>query len=73
MPKRSGSDDVVHQISWASQPDLQFWCDSEWSTPKWGTTDDQYTEIREVYVADDDRLYTFNSEKVTCPACKGKK
>jgi hypothetical protein len=69
---RTTKDTHVHRIGWASQPDLQFICDESWSTPKWGSPDEQKTDVPGVHVADDDRLYTFDPKKVTCPLCKGK-
>jgi hypothetical protein len=38
--------------------------------PKWGSDDDRKTTDPEVYVADDDKLYTFNARKATCVTCK---
>lgn len=62
------SDRKICYVGWAQQPDIQFCCDSTWSSPKWGTRKDQVA-APEVYVADNDRLYTFNTSKVTCEAC----
>lgn len=58
----------IHAIGYSSQPDIQFLCDGAWSTPKWGEGEDT-TEDEDVFVADDDRHYTFNREKVTCKKC----
>lgn len=57
---------LIHRIGYASQPDIQFACDETWSTPKWGTPE---TPITDVFVSDDDRLYTFDNNRVTCPKC----
>jgi hypothetical protein len=59
-------------IGWASQPNIQFVCDGAWSDPKWGTDDERSTDDEAVHVADNDRLYTFERDKVTCPACQAK-
>lgn len=57
-------------IKWAGQPDIQFACDSAYSTPKRGKDKDRLRS-EGVYVADDDdRLYTFDADKVTCAACR---
>ncbi len=62
----------ICRVGYASQPAIQFICDESWSTPKWGTPEEQ-TISPGVYVADDnDRPYTFDSDKVTCVACLAK-
>lgn len=67
---RKASDSPVHSIIYASQPDLQFRCDESWSTPKWGETN---TDTPGVFIADDDRLYTFDRDSVTCTTCLAKR
>ncbi len=64
--------DLVHLCCYASQPDLQIHCNEEWTTPGWGPIAD--TIISEgVYRADNNMLYTFEKEKVTCVTCVIKK
>lgn len=60
---------VVHLCTYSSHNSLQIGCDKSWTTPKWGTDAEQRTEIEGVYVADDDRRYTFTINLVTCPTC----
>ena len=62
----------VHAISSASQPEIQFACDGTYSEPKWGTSPDlagYLTSAPWVYQAENGRLYSFESELVTCEAC----
>lgn len=65
-------DSPVHLIHWSSHSSLQFLCDGSWGTSKWGPEDDSKTVDENVFVADDERLYTFEAEKATCEACKAK-
>jgi hypothetical protein len=58
--------EAIHMVDYASQPDIQFRCDESWSTPKWGHP----PPISEgVYLADNDRVYTFEDARCTCQAC----
>ena len=59
----------VHYCAWSSQPDIQIFCDGSWAQPAWTHPE---TETPEVYRTDDDRLYTFEKDPVTCPACRSK-
>lgn len=70
---RKASESPVCSIQYASQPDLQFACDGVWSDPKWGPESETTTDVKGVYVADNDRLYTFDSESITCKACLAKR
>lgn len=56
---------VVHLVNYASQPDLQIWCDSSWTTPAYGKRHSAHGP----YEAHDGRWYAFEWLKVTCPAC----
>lgn len=60
----------VCMIVWSSQPDIQFLCDGAWSTPSWEEDDSLPPGIH--LADDDDRLYTFESKKVNCRACRQK-
>lgn len=60
---------TVHAISWSGQPDLQFLCTKDWSTPAWESSKEVLP--RNVYQSDDGRLYTFEPALVTCKACRG--
>ncbi len=64
---------TVHLCNYSSHNSIQIWCDESWDTAKWGLDEDKRTDDPEVYVADTDRLYTFNEKKVTCLACQNKK
>jgi hypothetical protein len=63
-------DAPVHRGGYSDGKHIQLVCDNSWVEPKWGRDEDRKTTDPEVYVADDDRLYTFNSEKTTCEGCK---
>jgi len=59
----------IHWVGWASQPDLQIWCDESFTTPSYGNAG---TDVPNVYRTADDRLYTFDCALATCAACKRK-
>jgi hypothetical protein len=59
---------VIHLCDYASQPSIQISCDQTWTTPKWGPSGGK-TSTEGVYETDDDRLYTFERSKATCPLC----
>jgi hypothetical protein len=61
---------AVHLSDYASQPDVRILCDGSWTTPAWGPTSGM-TETEGVYESDDNRLYTFDKDKTTCPKCAG--
>lgn len=63
---------VIHLCDYASQPSIQILCDQSWTTPNWGPGGGK-TSTEGVYESDDGRLYTFNPELMTCPACKSQK
>jgi len=55
---------LVHNSDWASQPNIHIRCDDRWTTPAW------VDPLRSgVYLDDDGKLYTFEAELTTCPAC----
>lgn len=56
----------VHDISYASQPDIVFRCTGKSTTPAWGKSK---TERPSVYLAESGDLYSFEPELVTCAAC----
>ena len=60
--------DPVHYSDWAQQPDIGLACGERWTTPKWGAQRSNDTDVG-IYESDDGRLYAFDEEKVTCPAC----
>lgn len=64
-------DAPVHLGIYSDSKHIELACGS-WVEPKWGTEDEQHTEDPEVYIADDDRLYTFEPTKATCVSCKTK-
>jgi hypothetical protein len=64
---------VVHLSDWAEQPDIRIACDQSYTQPAWKTPQN-IERIRNlphgVYLADDDRLYTFgHSTLPSCPKC----
>jgi len=67
---------VIHNVSYASQPDLLIDCDQTWTTPAWGACDwsePNVTVPNGVFKTLDKRYYTFDDHKVTCEACISKK
>ena len=62
---------LVHSCCYSSHNSLQIACDQSWTTAKWGPPGCEQSGIEGVFVSDDDRLYTFRSELVTCIGCKG--
>lgn len=60
--------DNIHLCDYSSHNSLQIACDKSWTTAKWGPVD--RTDLPpEVYVSDDDRLYSFAKLKTTCLKC----
>lgn len=65
-------DAFVHMVDWSSQPDLLFRCDGAWSTPNWKQLGEDPMRDQHhdgIYIADNERLYTFDEGKITCPVC----
>lgn len=69
-------DDIVHRARGAyvaGRKDLQVCCNTlignGWFQPKWGDGNDK-TADPDVFVANNDHLYTFITEKTTCKACR---
>jgi hypothetical protein len=58
----------IHLVLFASQPDIQFACDSSWSVPAWNKKE-KPTLPNGCYWADDGRAYTFEKESTTCAEC----
>ncbi len=69
MSKRRPIDVPVHRVGWAAQGHVQLACSDSWAEAKWGSDDETSTTDEDVHVAEDDRLYTFDEDKVTCEAC----
>lgn len=63
-------DAPVHLGGYSDSKHIQITCDQSWVEPKWGSPDETRTTDKEVYIADDDRLYTFNENKVSCSGCR---
>ena len=64
---------TVHVVDYASQPDIQFRCDGQWSRPHPDNfRTDAVKKEREpgVYEASNGYLYTFDEEKATCKVCE---
>ena len=59
---------LVHHCDWASQPDIRIACDQSWTTPAWT----QPELPKNVYAADNGKLYAFAYEVVTCEECRQK-
>lgn len=57
---------LVHAVSYASQPDIQIRCTKVATTPKWGGAK---TEQSSVYLAENGDRYTFDEDLVTCLQC----
>ena len=64
-------DTIVHRVGDFTHNRGEYVCGIQFE-PKWGTPDEQYTEDPEVWVDDDDGLFTRNAAKTTCPECKRK-
>ncbi len=60
---------LIHHCGWAGQPDIRIDCDLSWTTPAWVQELEDGIYQPGVYWSDDDRLYTFEIEKVTCEKC----
>jgi hypothetical protein len=58
----------IHLCDWASQPDIHILCSGKWTTPKWGAKA-PVESFDGVYEDEQQDLYTFDDEKVTCPTC----
>lgn len=58
----------IHLVLYASQPDIQRACDSQWSTPAW-KTEGKPPLPAQCYWSDDDWAYTFEKSLTTCPEC----
>lgn len=59
----------VHATGRAGQGDIQILCTAEETEPKWAGAK---TATPNVYLAENDQLYTFDRELVTCPDCLAK-
>jgi hypothetical protein len=57
---------VVHRSADGDRSHHRLACESAWVESKWGNA---LTEFKEVYRLEDDRLFTFRDELVTCAAC----
>lgn len=57
-------------VNYASQPDIQFFCDDSWSIPAWNQPKDLPQDI---YLADNKSYYTFEFKHVTCTKCLAKR
>jgi hypothetical protein len=61
--------DLVHGISYASQPDFQFRCDGAWDTPAWKESHD-LPAVLGIYRAEKTgRKYSWDEDLVDCPKC----
>ncbi len=56
---------MVCVVKYASQPDIQYWCDQSWDIPEWS----QPSLPPHVHAGQSGRLYTFYEELVDCPEC----
>lgn len=56
--------EMIHLVTYASQPDLLIECSQQWTTPVWGRRSEG------VYEAASGQLYTFDRDRVTCSMCK---
>jgi hypothetical protein len=67
---------IIHISDWADQPSVRVKCTQTWGSPTWAGDPKHVKGLPEgVYSLDisdkpDAVLYTFESDKVTCPACK---
>jgi hypothetical protein len=67
----------VHWSDWAQQPDVGICCNEQWCTPAWIQLSEDGVQLpHDVFVGETllniEVLYTFNKERVTCPACKAR-
>lgn len=65
----------VHRVAYSGHNEIQILCDGSWDTSKWGDQKEIDAFLKAnypsgVYLADTDRLYTFDSKSVTCKKCK---
>lgn len=57
---------VVHWSDWAGQPDIRIACDQTYEGAAWTQPDDL---PEAVHARDDDKLYTFETTRVSCRHC----
>jgi hypothetical protein len=71
-PYREGRDRairLIHLSNYSDNRSIQIYCDGSYTEPKWGPKSG-LTDVEGVYESDDERLYTFDRSKVTCPKCQ---
>lgn len=60
---------MIHRCDWSDNVSIRIACDRSWTEPNL-SIDGSGEDGREVFVAIDGRLYTFDAAQVTCEACK---
>jgi len=60
---------IIHFCVYASQPDIEIYCNNDMTTPKWGSITGY---IAGVYEGEKDYLYSFEEKDVTCNECLNK-
>lgn len=64
-------DAIVHSARGPFSGNIQLICYvGRWFQSKWGPEDSSKTTDSEIFIANNDLLYTFNHEKATCTDCK---
>jgi hypothetical protein len=64
-------DAIVHLARGPFSGNIQLVCHvGKWFQSKWGPEDCDKTIDPEIFIANNDLLYTFNQEKKTCIDCK---
>lgn len=61
--------EAVHWSDWAGQPQIRVACDQSYGTPEWSERGGM-TDTPNVYRRDDQKLYAFERDPVTCDACR---
>lgn len=59
----------IHYVAWASQPDVQIYCDGAFTTPS--LSERPLNKAPIFYTSETpERAYTFARKLVTCEACR---
>lgn len=62
----------IHNCNYSAHNKLQILCDCSWDEPVWSSpeTEKEIASLpKGVHLADSGRLYTFDTNKVSCEEC----
>lgn len=60
---------IVHLCNEEYQPDIKIKCFG-WSQPAWGKSELKKSLLKNVYLAENGMLYTFDEDLVSCDKCR---